>query len=307
MVTRQFPDLNMVRQLRNEAPMGTVPAWNNIALNVKCREASRTGVESPYSLFINNSGHSLCRVDGRNYRVETDTFLLSRPGEQYDLVIDNLQQTEIFNIHINRDYFHQRAWELTNSDARLLDAPHTSGSHAPYLNSQLYAKDMQLQLLLHNLQATTNKQSFDLSLDNIICYLLSKDEDTRREMAAIPAVTAAVRQELLRRVSYGRDIIRSCYMQELDLDMLCRETAMSRFHFLRTFKAVYGVTPFRYLAQVRLAKAQYLLQTTALPINTIASEVGFAYSNSFIKLFTASLGISPLQYRKATGKFSNIG
>lgn len=297
MLVKQFPNLDMVRKLRNDAPGPATPLWNNIALNVKCKEAFRTGVESPYSIFMNNKGHSYCSVNGRQYKIETDTFLISRPGEQYDLVIDNLHQTEIFNIHINRDFFHSLANSLVCSDAQLLGGA-TTEVESPYLLTQLYARDERIIALTKLIAQTTTKEQFEVALARLTKYLLTTDEDTRRKISVVPAASAAVREELFRRVVVAKDIIHSCYDRDPDLDELSREAAMSKFHFLRVFKSVYGITPHQYLVKVRMEKAAALLKNSPASINEIAASLGFEYPNSFIKAFKNTYGIAPLQYRK---------
>lgn len=300
MLATQFPDINMVRKLRNERADGNAPLWNNIALNIKCREVSRTGVESPYSIFMNNKGFSHCSVDNRQYRIETDTFLIARPGEMYDLEIDNLHQTEIFNIHINRDFFHDIAYNLTTSSAVLLDEHQAPQDTAPYLSTQLYARDAVLETHTRAIAAAgSNKAAFDRALTDLVTHLLIANEQVRQAIARIPAMTPAVRAELYSRLILAKDLIHSAYDREIDLDELCRQTAMSRFHFLRIFKAVYGITPYQYLVKVRLDKGSLLLRHTQLPVADISLQLGFAYPNSFIKAFRKVYNISPLQYRKA--------
>lgn len=297
MLSKQFPNLDWVRRLRNDAADTAAPKWNNIALNVKCREAYRTGVESPYSLFMNVSGHSYCNVNRKQYKVETDGFLLTRPGDQYDLIIDNLQQTETFNIHINRDFFNEVAHDITTHDTHLLDG-HQIRPAQPYLFTQLYGKDDAITGYTGLLTQATNKTQFDIVLANMVAHLLKTDEHTQRQIAALPALNPAVRAELYSRLILAKDMIHSHYHREPDLDELCRETAMSKFHFLRMFKAVYGLTPYQYLTRVRMDKACGLLKHTTLPVSTISAELGFEYPNSFIKAFQRVYGVSPLQWKK---------
>lgn len=288
----------MVKKLSNE-PAAPANAWRNTALNVKCKEIYREGIESPYSLFTNNRGFSYCNVNGKQYRVETETFLVTRPGERYDLIVDNLQQTEIFNVHINKKFFDTLARSLTTPDAELISNPHSVGDHTPYLFTQLYQKDEQVKMLMQRIAQTgTDKVSFELALGKLLEYLLITDKQTRSKMESLPVMNAAVKAEIYQRLATAKDHIHSNYLRAVDLDELCKETAMSKFHFLRMFKSLYGITPYQYLTKVRMDKAVRLLKSTSDPINNIADQLGFEYPNSFIKAFHKSYGTSPLQYRK---------
>jgi AraC-like DNA-binding protein len=48
--------------------------------------------------------------------------------------------------------------------------------------------------------------------------------------------------------------------------------------------------------------AKYLLDTTEMPVNEIAQELGFNYPNHFNRMFKKMTGATPLQYRKNTSK-----
>ena len=67
---------------------------------------------------------------------------------------------------------------------------------------------------------------------------------------------------------------------------------MSRFHFIKTFKAIYGSSPYRYLMRVRIQHAKYLLGNTQQTLDTIASAVGFDTPACLSKAFAKTEGFS---------------
>lgn len=80
---------------------------------------------------------------------------------------------------------------------------------------------------------------------------------------------------------------------------LARVAGLSPYHFLRTFKAVTGITPHQWVLRARLRRAAHLLATTREPVTTIALGVGFADLSNFIRTFRAEFGMSPRRYRAA--------
>jgi AraC-like DNA-binding protein len=78
---------------------------------------------------------------------------------------------------------------------------------------------------------------------------------------------------------------------------LARRAGYSRYHFLRSFRAVFHETPLRYLAGRRLVEARRLLAETDLTVTEICYEVGFESLGSFSTLFRAKVGWSPSVYR----------
>ncbi|MEW6268166.1 MAG: AraC family transcriptional regulator [Thermodesulfobacteriota bacterium] len=81
------------------------------------------------------------------------------------------------------------------------------------------------------------------------------------------------------------------------LDDLARMAGMSRYHFLRTFKAVTGVTPHQWLLRARLRDAALRLATTGAPVTEVALDAGFDDLSNFIRTFRAEFGASPRTYR----------
>ncbi|MFF2848513.1 helix-turn-helix domain-containing protein [Streptomyces sp. NPDC058001] len=93
-------------------------------------------------------------------------------------------------------------------------------------------------------------------------------------------------------------IIRERYAEPLSLDEIARSVLVSKFHLLRVFSQVTGVTPGRFLSAVRIGEAKRLLQNSDLGVATISSTVGYSSTGSFTSRFTESVGIPPTQYRQ---------
>jgi AraC family transcriptional regulator len=84
----------------------------------------------------------------------------------------------------------------------------------------------------------------------------------------------------------------------LALGALCREADLSRFHFVRTFARVTGITPHRYVMRARLRKASVSLATGRTKVVDIALESGFRDVSTFNHAFRAEFGAAPLEYRR---------
>ena len=109
----------------------------------------------------------------------------------------------------------------------------------------------------------------------------------------------------------GREVVekaKAAFAQAFDtpqaLRELMAELPVSANHLMRLFKEYEGCTQSRYLASLRIAKAQKLLAETNMPIMQVALESGFASPSSFYKRFAELTGVSPAQYRKVQGETS---
>lgn len=86
--------------------------------------------------------------------------------------------------------------------------------------------------------------------------------------------------------------------QPLSLDVLAEVAHMSRRTFTRRFREATGTTFVKWLAAARIARAQQLLETTELPIESIATEVGLGSALSLRQHFASQLHTSPSAYRQ---------
>ncbi|MFD3701044.1 helix-turn-helix domain-containing protein [Streptomyces sp. NPDC058646] len=99
-------------------------------------------------------------------------------------------------------------------------------------------------------------------------------------------------------VQHAVTTIRERFGEPLSLDELARSAMVSKYHFLRMFTRVTGVTPGRFLSAVRLQEAKRLLLSTSLNVADVSAQVGYSSTGSFTRRFTESVGLSPTQYRK---------
>jgi transcriptional regulator GlxA family with amidase domain len=87
--------------------------------------------------------------------------------------------------------------------------------------------------------------------------------------------------------------------RELPLSAIARRAAMSTRTLSRRFREQVGATPASWIAQVRVRRAQRLLETTHLSIEQVAAEVGFGSAAVLREHFGNVVGTSPLTYRRA--------
>jgi transcriptional regulator GlxA family with amidase domain len=73
---------------------------------------------------------------------------------------------------------------------------------------------------------------------------------------------------------------------------------MSTRHFARAFAAETGVTPARYVEQVRLEAARLRLEDTATPVAAIAETCGFGTPETMRRAFLRALQVGPAEYRR---------
>ena len=111
-------------------------------------------------------------------------------------------------------------------------------------------------------------------------------------------------------VASQRQDVRDASIRELQLWMvehpeanlsvvaLAHHVRMSERNFSRVFTAEVGISPGKYVQQLRVEIARQYLEQTKRPIDVIAQTCGFGNELSMRRSFQKVLGINPSEYRK---------
>lgn len=86
------------------------------------------------------------------------------------------------------------------------------------------------------------------------------------------------------------------YGEHISLDQICRFAGLSKSALLRAFTRSKGITPYRYLMNIRIGAAKRLLEQGAAPVEA-AMETGFSDQSHFTNCFTSFIGLAPGIYR----------
>jgi AraC family transcriptional regulator, transcriptional activator FtrA len=86
--------------------------------------------------------------------------------------------------------------------------------------------------------------------------------------------------------------------EPVTVEELAARSAMSPRTFARRFLASTGTTPYQWLLLQRIKLAQRLLETSDLPIDSVAEATGFSTSANLRKHFSRNVHTSPHAYRR---------
>jgi len=92
--------------------------------------------------------------------------------------------------------------------------------------------------------------------------------------------------------------IQSNYMNPINLSSIADELKISPFYLSRIFSVSIGQRIDRYINELRINFANYLLSYTDKPITEIAFECGFETMRTFNRVYKSIMNITPREYRK---------
>lgn len=123
-------------------------------------------------------------------------------------------------------------------------------------------------------------------LTNLVTQIL-KDTLQEASVKEIPEKFVAI-----------RNYIEENHVRKLSLDELSAHFFISKYHLLREYQRLFGISVSMELTLRRLAHAKRLLRFSDESIESIALTCGFQTSSYFIKVFKHYENLTPLEYRK---------
>ena len=108
-------------------------------------------------------------------------------------------------------------------------------------------------------------------------------------------------EDLNRRLLRARDAMDRAYAEPLDVRAVAAVAYVSEAHFIRSFRAVFGETPHRYLQRRRVERSMFLLRETDRSVTDICFDVGFMSLGTFSRMFREIIGETPSSYREGHG------
>jgi AraC family transcriptional regulator len=248
-------------------------------------------------------GEERCHFDGRTLAVDDDSFLNLNNGRVCTTQIDSARPVESFAIYFGPGLVEHAYGAMTLTLEKALERGDAVVERSAEFLESLHPHDKLVSpvlryIRLHLLRGLDDEAWYDEQLIFLLERMLAHRDGVLARVDSLQINRAVTRREIHRRVSLATDYLHSNYRQPLDLDELARAACLSKYHFLRLFTLVHGITPHQYLLRKRAKAALRLLQTTPLDVSEIAASVGFAQRQSLLRQMRRWTGLSPREIRR---------
>jgi len=272
-------------------------------LHTRSRRHEWQGV-GPLSIKTFRGGQASYSVAGGRHLVDDSCYLVLNEGQEYAIRVDALTPVESFCLFFAPGFAESVYYSVTTPSDRLLDEPTPPAPMPVAFYERTYPHDGALSHALFRLRRASTHGACDAGwveeqLQGIMQALLESRQQIQAEVALLPYLRVATREEIYRRLYRARDYMVAQLDQPLTLAELAQQACLSPNHFLRTFKQVFQQTPHHYLTHQRLQRAAYLLCKSDLPVTDICLAVGFESLGSFSWRFRQHFGLAPAHYRSA--------
>lgn len=296
----QFPKKELLDKLRNVVVHQSHEIeWPNVVVTASNRKYEKSVFESSFTILANTRGAVNLYTNKRGLKICEQTFYICNPFESFNYKIDLEEEVETFNIHMNYGFYTKAQYAFLNSNEKLLDYPFEHKTTYRYTN-QLHFRSPGFNRIIQSYKQVEEETFFSEIL--LSCLIL--DHKEKDKSLNIPDAKKSTKQELGKKMVLAKDYIYSNYNDSgLSVRSLSGLVSMSHFHFLRTFKSVYGISPYQYLRKIRIEKVKCLIRETDTPINEIAFSVGLQEPTSLYPILKKELSQAPQGYRKEISNF----
>jgi len=136
---------------------------------------------------------------------------------------------------------------------------------------------------------------------------LMKGRPCEREHIQVPPLGVFARESTQTFASDEPIVARAVRLMQQDITKavsimsLLRELGVSRRQLEYRFQSALGRSPGQVLRYLRIERAKLLLQTSTLPLSTIAADCGFHSRFHFARAFRQDVGVAPSRYRGHLG------
>jgi AraC-like DNA-binding protein len=235
------------------------------------RRSTVSGKARIWELLLCETSASVC-INEQSYTVASGDLICLRPGDEWKLSLP----MRASYVRISEDA--EDLIERMQGWARVFPL-HDAYSVKTAMNEIAKAQQKQDALLL---SATL------LSLVVMLDKAQSKDAQ----------LDAGARKKTRDSIRAGIAYIEEHYREKCTLNQIAAHAERSPIYFHDVFQDVMGMTPYEYIAQLRLDEAKRLLSLSDMDPCDIAAYCGFCSQSYFNFVFKKAMGMTPLNYRR---------
>lgn len=224
----------------------------------------RKQLKSSLSIKIVEAGTEQYTISGKKFSVKSNEFIIVNQNEDLTTTVDTVENTKGVCIYPPIELISGAFERLTLTNDEILDGqPQTLKPYfTPKINRLKHNPTGKflaslLQSIKYNSSFSGNELlGFYLRLADV---LVADQIVVNNDLRKLRPSRKSTSEELYRRLLLSKDYIHDHQTEKFNLDDLARISCLSKYHFLRNFKDVFGQSPYQYVLRLKLQKAIQLI------------------------------------------------
>jgi AraC family transcriptional regulator len=223
---------------------------------------------------------------GRTLAVDDDNFLVLNDGRTYSSLVESDREIESYTIFFAPGAGAEVTAAMTRPLPRQLDgnAPSCAIEFTECLqpHNRLVTPAL-LRIRRHLDEAHDDEAWYEEQLLLLLERMITNQRRVRGQADDVKALKRSTRAEVHRRILLATDYIHANFERDVALDVLANVACLSKYHFLRLFTAIHGITPNAFVHRKRARVAGRLLASSSLTMDEVAGRVGYAARSSLFR------------------------
>lgn len=226
--------------------------------------------------FIEN-GQRVLSCKNKEYIIDKGNIVIFNPGDNHSCIQNDGGKLDYRGLNISKETMLYLAEEVTGKQ----ELP--GFSHNVICDDEItcYLRPLH-EMVMNGTSDFVKEESLLLLISSLIQQYGQPFEDCVPEC----------RDEIEKACAF----MEKNYMGHICLEQLCKYATLSKSTLLRAFTKSKGVTPYRYLENIRINEAKKLLGQGVSPLDA-AMQTGFSDQSHFTNYFTRFIGLAPGVYR----------
>lgn len=236
---------------------------------------------SPYSIKYVKEGQERYKLDHQNFEVSAGHYFVVNGSDEFTIDFEQENYAEGICIYPSEELI-QQAFQAKKASLDQLLSNQTEKN--PYrfihqVNPALKTQtgkflDLHLPQLVEKLEKGESVDLETFFLD-LVDYMVIDQINVDQKLVNHSASKKATKEELFRRISLAKEYLTDNFREKINLEEVADMACLSKYHFLRSFKAFYGLSPYQYLLSFKLEEAKRL-RKQGYSYNEICLQTGFS-------------------------------
>lgn len=259
---------------------------------VSCRASQGIGIK-----YV-QEGEEQYEVDGQLHHVKAGQFLMVNHQQKVTAFVRSRKTVKGLCLYIDPEQVSQAQSLLGQSAEQLLEGQASAETFE--VRQRTYSvRHSPIESIVRNLIQGPHalSQNNDALFEQLAIAVVRKEYQVAKEVFAIPAKRRSTREELHQRLTIAKAYMLDNLSQPMLVSEVAREAALSEFHFIRTFRQAFGLSPNQFMQQERIRQAKALLRQPHLSVTDVAAQCGFSDLQYFSRTFKRLAGESPSRFR----------
>ena len=284
----------------------TVKTNNTLSVNTvlfsKVKAFEGTLSKPHFSLKLPISGVENYVVNNKKYQVDNTSYLITNADKEIEAFVKSDNAVSGLCILFSKTYISNLVGSISQKIDKGIDNPFNAKTPVNFITNKNRIKSDNLgrvlnkvkqDLLENKIRDHYEEEQFYLSLGEL---LINNQFKIYSDIKRLPYVKMSTKEEVYRRVRKMNHYIQDNYKTNINIEELSQISCLSKFHAIRCYQYIYGISPYQKIQKLRLEDAKQLINL-GMPIKDVANETNFTDHRALSKQFKRHFNMTPTEFR----------